>query len=316
MQTKERNDTTETSGVSSNDNQGSAKKYAGKIDTFLVKFQESVLHHMAVIIATGDFPEIQSKLVKKVKKQFSHLPLLRIRIQAQLLSPVTIDELNELVDSNPEDAHPYLWKARSLVSSGLFKEALSEVQKAVEKSYLDQYKEYYRPLVSFYEHIGLNSLESKTRASTELTHLRVNQSNQLFQDFTPFIDPQTGKEVTKDIDPNHLETFFLFAKILMKGTSLIDRVVSNIYQQQYWEYLNKASSSSDPDIKNKLARLKEEDRCYNILQNIVTTKMKEKVSSASGEKYIDDLNLEGEMDSIVKLQGVLEALSKDDCKAP
>ncbi len=286
-----------------------------KIPSFLMKFPESAPHHMAVIVATGDSRELQSKLIEKAKKQFSHLPLLRTRIQAQFLEPVTMDELNQLVKSNPEDAHPYLWKARSLISRRSYEEALKEVEKAVKKPYLDQFNEYYRPLVSFYEHMGLNSLESKTRAHTQLTHLRVSQFGQLFQAFTPFVDPETGKELTKDIDPSRLETFLLFAKLLMKGTSLIDRVTGNTYQQHYWEYLHKQSASPDPDIEKKLAQLKEEDRCYNTLQKIVTPKIKDRVSSAGGEKYMDDLNSVGEVGTYLKLEGVLEALSKEGCRA-
>ena len=102
----------------------------------------------------------------------------------------------------------------------------------------------------------------------------------------------------------------------MKSNSLIDRITGNIYQQHYWEYLNKQSASPDPDIEKKLAQLKEQDRCYNTLRKILTPKIKDKVSSVGGEKFIDDYNSQGELATVLKLEGVLEALSKEACKAP
>ena len=153
-----------------------------KLERFLASDQKNIRDYIAVLLAVNDSPGFQpnaarifdNELFEKTLHQLKESPVW-IEVKLLMFGKLADNELDIFLKKSSQSAYTHLWKSRFLLKSQRANEAVVELQKALDKPLEDLLKGYYEPLVRFYQHMGLSSLESKMIATAKLTAYRVNQ---------------------------------------------------------------------------------------------------------------------------------------------
>jgi hypothetical protein len=285
-----------------------------KINSYLKDHQDDETAYLAAATCVS---------ADDLKKKYLNLALQKktnssLAYEVAILTYPTIEKnkRNNLIDlkikQDPTNTKAHLWKVKLYLDDGNTKKAYLESKKILPENFQNSYHLLYKSLVSLYQHLGFNTIESKLSTLSVIGSLQVKQSF-------------AWSEITRSLEKNsttadplekekYLSIILTFAKAINKGHTIIDKLLENALQYSYWQNMLKNNNKLTKKIESKFAEIKEKDRCLNILsKSLDITNYMKKLSPTELSNHIDKIIFIGEYKTFLSLKNIQKVLSEENC---
>ena len=283
------------------------------LERYLAKYHTDESAYLAAsqYVSSNDLKKKYLNIALEKKTNLSLVYEVTILSHPGLSKKERNDFIDEWISKEPKNPTARLFKLTQYLNDKNFEKAYQESQKVIFKDISFNKKSIYKHLISIHQQLGATHLRSKIVAYGIILSLQTRHTTP----WTNSIDSLRENKTTKDPleKEKKLSMIFTYAKALNKRQTLIDKMIANALEIQYWQQSLKNNKKLGKTIKPRIAQLRQKDKCFDLLQKSFNSDYTKSLSRSELEDSIDKSIFFGEYKAILSFKKIKKILLKEKC---